>query len=208
VNPHSRSRDLALISTFAAVLAVLGVAPPITVLGSSVPITLQTLGVMLAGSILGWRRALAAVLVFLTLVAAGLPLLAGGRGGMAVFFGPSAGYLLGFPLGAAVIGWLVERRPRGYTVSWGIFANVVGGIGVVYALGVPIQAAVTQTSTVASAALAAVVFLPGDAVKAVVAAVVTAGVHRGYPAAPFSSRRQDVARARSLDPAGRETSAR
>ena len=52
-------------------------------LGNPVPITLQTMGVMLAGSVLGARRGALAVLTFLALVAAGLPLLAGGRGGLA-----------------------------------------------------------------------------------------------------------------------------
>jgi biotin transport system substrate-specific component len=188
MNRTSRSRDTAHIATFAALVAVLGLAPPIAVLGSSVPITLQTLGVMLAGSLLGWRRALLALLLLLALVAAGLPLLSGGRGGIAVFVGPSAGYLLGFPHGAATIGWLVERRLPGFSTGWCLFANVVGGICVVYALGIPVQALVTQTS-VPIAAVGALAFLPGDVIKAVLAAVVTAAVHRGYPAAPFSSRR-------------------
>jgi biotin transport system substrate-specific component len=193
MNPHRPSHELALAASFAALIAVLGVAPPIALFGNAVPITLQTLGVMLAGSLLGWRRGLTAVLVFLALVAAGLPLLAGGRGGLGVFAGPSAGYLVGFPVGAAVIGWIVERRLPGYSVGWGIAANVIGGIVVVYAFGVPVQAAVTHTSGLASAAWAALVFLPGDGVKAVVAAVVTVGVHRGYPAAPFSSRHAGAA---------------
>ena len=176
------ARDLALVATFAALIAVLGVPGQLTLFGNSVPITLQTLGVMLAGSILGWRRGALAVLVFLALVAAGLPLLAGGRGGLAVFAGPSAGYLIGWPLGAAVIGWLVERRLPGYSVPWGIAANVIGGIGVVYLVGIPVQAAVTGTSGVLATAVAATMFLPGDLIKVLVAASVAAGVHRGYPA--------------------------
>lgn len=176
------ARDLALVATFAALIAVLGIPGQLTLFGNSVPITLQTLGVMLAGSILGWRRGALAVLVFLALVAAGLPLLAGGRGGLAVFAGPSAGYLIGWPLGAAVIGWLVERRLPGYSVPWGVAANVLGGIGVVYLLGIPVQAAVTGTSGVLATAVAATMFLPGDLIKVLVATSVAAGVHRGYPA--------------------------
>jgi biotin transport system substrate-specific component len=178
---RSPARDLALIASFAALVAVLGLAPPISVFGNAVPITLQTLGVMLAGSILGWKRGFAALAVFLVLVAAGLPLLSGGRGGLAVFTGPSAGYLLAWPLGAAVIGWLVERRLPAYPVWWGLTANVLGGIGVVYAIGIPVQAAITGTSSLVATAVAAAVFLPGDVVKAIMATVVTAGVHRGYP---------------------------
>lgn len=183
------SRDLALVASFAALVAVLGLPGALALFGNAVPVTLQTLGVMLAGSVLGWRRAGAAVLVFLVLVAAGLPLLAGGRGGLGVFAAPSAGYLLAWPFGAAVTGWLVERRLPAYPTWWGVTANALGGIGVVYLVGIPVQAAVLGTSSVVATALAAVQFLPGDAVKAVVAAVVAAGVHRGYPqAAPTRDR--------------------
>ncbi len=182
-------RDLALIASFAALMAVLGLPGALTLFGNAVPITLQTLGVMLAGSILGWKRAFLALLVFLALVAAGLPLLAGGRGGLGVFVGPSAGYLIGWPLGAAVVGWLVERRLPAYPVWWGLLANLVGGIGVVYLLGIPVQAAVLGTTSVAATALAAVIYLPGDITKAIVATVVAAGVHKGYPAVSATSER-------------------
>lgn len=182
---RSTARDLALIASFAALVAVLGLPGSLPLFGNAVPVTLQTLGVMLAGSVLGWRRGFLALAVFLALVAAGLPWLAGGRGGLGVFAGPSVGYLIGWPLGAAVVGWLVERQLPAYPVWWGLVANVVGGIGVVYLLGIPLQAQVLGTS-VTSVAIAAMVFLPGDAAKAVVATLVAAGVHKGYPVHPAS----------------------
>ncbi|HZI96025.1 MAG TPA: biotin transporter BioY [Actinomycetales bacterium] len=177
------ARDLALVATFAALIAVLGLAGSVNVFGNAVPVTLQTAGVMIAGSVLGWRRGALAVLVFLALVAVGLPLLSGGRGGLGVFAGPSAGYLIGFPLGAAVTGWLVQRRLPAYPLWWGALANVAGGIIVVYLVGIPVQAAVTGTSGLVATAVAAAVFLPGDAVKVLVATAVAAGVHKGYPVA-------------------------
>lgn len=175
------SRDLALVASFAALIAVLGLPGAITMPGNMVPITLQSMGVMLAGSILGWKRGAAAVLLLLVLVAAGLPLLSGGRGGLAVFFGPSAGYLFGFVLGAAVIGWLVEQRLPAYPVWWGGLANVVGGIGAVYLIGIPVQAAVLGTSGLVATALSSALFLPGDLIKVVLATAVASAVHRGYP---------------------------
>jgi biotin transport system substrate-specific component len=175
-----RSRDLALVASFAALTAVLGLPAGVHLLGNAVPITLQSMGIMLAGSILGWRRGALSVLVLLVLVAAGLPLLSGGRGGLAVFFGPSAGYLFGWVLGAAVIGWLVQRRLPAYPLWWGGLANVLGGIGVVYLVGVPVQAAVTGTSVWVAAA-SSLAFLPGDALKVVIATGVASAVHRGYP---------------------------
>lgn len=177
----SSATSLALIAAFAALIAVLGLPGAIPAFGGSVPITLQTLGIMLAGSILGAGRGAAAVAVFLVLVAVGLPLLAGGRGGLAVFAGPSAGYLIGWVVGAAVIGLLVQLRLPAYPVWWGALANIVGGVLVVYAIGIPVQAFVTGTSALVATAVAAAVFLPGDLIKVVLATAVAAGVHRAYP---------------------------
>jgi len=174
------SRDLALVASFAALIAVLGLPAGITAFGNAVPITLQSMGIMLAGSILGWKRGALSVVVLLVLVAAGLPLLAGGRGGLAVFFGPTAGYLFGWVLGAAVIGWLVQRRLPAYPLWWGGLANVVGGIGAVYLVGIPVLAATTSTS-LWLAATGSLAFLPGDVLKVVVATAVASAVHRGYP---------------------------
>ena len=175
------SRDLALVASFAALIAVLGLPGSIHLFGNAVPVTLQTMGVMLAGSILGWKRAGLSVLVLLVLVAAGLPLLSGGRGGLAVFVGPSAGYLGGWVLGAVVIGWLVQRRLPAYPLWWGGVANVLGGIGGVYLVGIPVQAAVLGTSGLVATAASAALFLPGDAIKVVIATAVASSVHRGYP---------------------------
>ncbi len=177
------ARDLALVASFAALLAVLGLPGSLNLFGNAVPITLQSMGPMLAGSVLGWKRGALSVLVFLALVAIGLPLLAGGRGGLGVFAGPTVGYLVGWVLGAAVVGWLVERRLPRYPLWWGAVANVVGGIGVVYLVGIPVSAAVTGTSGLAATIVASAVFLPGDAIKVAVATAVASGVHRGYPAA-------------------------
>src|SRR4051812_13493159 len=184
----SSARDLALIASFAALVAVLGLPGSLSLFGNAVPVTLQTLGVMLAGAVLGWRRGFLALAVFLVLVAAGLPLLAGGRGGLGVFAGPSAGFLLAWPLGAAVTGWLVERTLPSYPVWWGLTANLVGGVAVVYAIGIPVQAAVLGTSSMVSTAVSAAVFLPGDLVRAFAATVVAAGAHRASPAAPAAGR--------------------
>ena len=74
-----KTRDLAYIALFAAITAVLGLLPAVPVPAVPVPITAQTLGVMLAGAVLGARRGFLALLLFLALVAIGLPLLAGGR---------------------------------------------------------------------------------------------------------------------------------
>ncbi|MBP2702252.1 biotin transporter BioY [Microbispora sp. RL4-1S] len=172
--------DLARVAVFAALIAVLGLPGTLNVFGDAVPITLQTLGVMLTGAILGtWRGALA-VAVLLVLVAAGLPLLAGGRGGLGVFTGPSAGFLIGWLPGAAVTGWIVERGGRAPGTVRLLVACLLGGVGVVYLLGVPVQAAVTGLSLGKTALLSAA-FLPGDVAKAILTSVVARGTQRAYP---------------------------
>ena len=171
---------LALTAVFVGIIAALGLVPAVVVPGVAVPITLQTLGVMLAGAVLGRWRGAAAVLVFLLLVALGLPLLAGGRGGLGVFFGPSVGFLVGFPVAAFVIGWLTEWLDAPRSLTRGIAVNVVGGIAVLYLFGIAGMAIVLHLSLL-QASTAALVFLPGDLAKAVVAALVARGVHQALP---------------------------
>ncbi|AQZ62639.1 Substrate-specific component BioY of biotin ECF transporter [[Actinomadura] parvosata subsp. kistnae] len=173
-------RTLARVAVFAALIAVLGLPGSLNVFGNAVPITLQTMGVMLAGAVLGSWRAALAVVVLLVLVAAGLPLLAGGRGGLGVFTGPSAGYLVGWVAGAAVTGWLVERGGRDPGLVRLIVACLVGGVGVIYLFGIPVQALVTGIS-LRRAAWLSLIFLPGDVIKAVLASLVARGTQRAYP---------------------------
>jgi biotin transport system substrate-specific component len=174
------ARDLALIAVFAGFIAALALPGAFAVPGSSVPITAQTLGVMLAGCVLGGRRAGLAALTFLVLVAAGLPVLATGASGLAVFASPRGGFLLGWVAGAWVIGRMVELWRRRFALGWGILANVVGGIVVIYAIGIPWMANRAGITLLKGLELSWV-YLPGDLTKAVLAAVVARAVHRGYP---------------------------
>jgi len=174
-------RDLAQIAIFAALIAALGAPGPLSLGVIAVPITLQTLGVMLAGAILGARKGFFAVLLFLTLTAAGLPLLAGGRGGLAWFMtSPSAGYLYGWLLGALLIGYLTGRLLPKYPFWPALGVTVLGGIVVIYAIGVPVTA-FNLHLPIWGALVDASKFLPGDAIKAVVTVLVARQVHRAYP---------------------------
>lgn len=177
---RNSARDLALIAIFAGIVAALGLVPALYPFGTAVPITAQSLGVMLAGAILGGRRGALALLVLLALVAVGLPLLSGGRGGLGVFFGPSVGYLVGWPVAAFVVGWLTQKGGTPYKLHWGVAANIVGGIVVLYALGIAGTALVADLS-VGAAALGALIFVPGDVAKAFLAAGIARGVHAAYP---------------------------
>jgi biotin transport system substrate-specific component len=176
-------RSLTHIALFAALIAVLGLVPKID-LAAGVPITAQSLGIMLCGTVLGARRGALAVLLFLALVAAGLPLLSGGRGGIGVFAGPSVGFLLGFPLAAFVAGWVMERTTLSPMVA-ATAASVIGGIGVLYVFGIA-GIALVLGKTLTEAAFLSFAFLPGDIVKAVIAGLVTQSLHRMRPASLLS----------------------
>lgn len=171
--------DLARVAVFAALIAVLGLPGSFPVFGG-VPITAQTLGVMLAGAVLGpWLGALS-VTVLLALVAVGLPLLAGGRGGFGVFVGPTAGYALGWILGAAVIGLIVHAGGRRPVVWRTALAMIAGGVLAIYAIGIPVQSLVTRLP-LGETALSSLVFVPGDLLKAAVATLVVTTLLRAYP---------------------------
>ncbi len=177
-------RSLSLIALFAALIAALGLIPKLT-LGFGVPITAQTLGVMLAGTVLGARRGALAVLLFLALVAIGLPLLAGGRGGLGAFATPSVGFLIGWPVGAFVTGLVMERMR---SMSIGMvagFASVIGGIIVIYAFGV-VGMSVMLEKSISEALVLVSAFIPGDFLKAVIAGLITAGLARARPASLLS----------------------
>lgn len=164
-------------AVFAALVAVLGQVAAIPV--GPVPITLQTLGVMLAGAILGPWRAAGSMVLLNVLAVIGLPVLAQGSGGLGVYMGPTAGFILGFIPTSFVIGWIVQRSwpLRWWRTSLGI---VAGGILVQYSCGVPVmmwQLGLTFGETMA----AHVVFLPGDAAKVVFAILVTHSLAKAYP---------------------------
>jgi biotin transport system substrate-specific component len=182
------TRDLALSALFAAIIIVLGLVPPVTLGFIPVPITMQSMGVMLAGTIIGAKRGALAYIIFVALVAVGLPVLSGGRGGLAVLMGPTGGYIFGWIVAAFVTGFLAERLVREGASEWrqlgGFFlASVLGGIVVLYAIGMPwvTLAAGTPFSAVAWGSLA---FIPGDLLKAAVAAIAARSVLAGYPLLP------------------------
>lgn len=172
------ARDIARIAVFAALTAGMGLIGAISV-GGAVPITLQTLGVMLAGTVLGPWRGAASMGLLLLGVALGLPLLAGGRGGIGVFMSPTAGYLIGWVVAPIVIGLIVGSRPVWWRVLLG---SIVGGILVVYLFGIPVQAWMTELS-IGETIVTSMVFLPGDLLKVAIATLVTMGLYRAYPRA-------------------------
>lgn len=177
-------RSIALIALFAALIAALGMIPPL-MLGFGVPITAQSLGVMLCGTVLGARRGGLAALLFIALVALGLPLLSGGRGGLGVFQTATAGFVIGFPIAAFVTGWVMERSSAfPIAIAAGV-AAIIGGVIVLYGFGIA-GLMMNLEKNLVEATLLVTAFIPADVIKAVLAGLITAGIARARPASLLS----------------------
>jgi biotin transport system substrate-specific component len=165
---NARVRDIALVVA-GAMLVYLTARISIPVPGSPVPITGQTFGVLLVGGALGFRRGLIAVAVYVLLGLVGLPFFAEGKGGLAVIWGATGGYLIGFAVAAALVGRLAElgwdRR-----IGGAIGAMLLGNV-VIYVIGLPWLKAVTGMSVEDTVANGLTPFLLGDLLKLGLAAV-------------------------------------
>lgn len=177
-----QSESMALVGLFAALIAVMGLIPKID-LPLGVPITLQTLGVMMAGCLLGPWRGLQASLLFMVAVAAGLPLLAGGRGGLGVFMAPTTGYLIGWTAAAFTTGTLMALLPKATPLRAAVsafVASVVGGVLVLHAFGIAGLVLIAKIPLV-QAFWGDLLFVPGDLLKCVLCALVVHTVARALP---------------------------
>jgi biotin transport system substrate-specific component len=189
--PGRRARwnatDLGLIAVFAALVAGSALIAAIPVGGLGVPITLQTLAVMLTGLALGPGRAFAAVGLYVLLGLAGLPIFSGGRSGLSVLAGPSAGYIVGFEFAATAVGWLtvvVLRRTAGRPVKLRAVllfaAAMVSSIIFVHGLGI-LGMVVNAKLDFSKAFLADLVFYPGDVIKNALAVTIALSLHKAFP---------------------------
>ena len=161
---------IALFSGFVALTAQIEIRLPFT----PVPITGQTLGVLLTGAALGSRRGALALVLYLIEGAIGLPVFAGGAAGFARILGPTGGYLLALPLAAGIVGSLAERG-WDRRLPLAALAMIIGNL-VIYLLGVSWLGLYKGILGNVSMLWAGVYpFLPGDLLKIAIAAVVLPG---------------------------------
>lgn len=175
------TRDIVYIALFASLSGAMALFPPIPVpIGTGIPIVVQSIAPLLAGGVIGARRGALSMVLFLVLVSIGLPLLSGGRGGLAALLGPAGGFALSWIAVAGLVGWLIERRHGQAGLAYRTAVNVLGAIVISYPIGILWLSFATQLPLL-KAATAASVYLPGDCVKLVIAAVIGTSIQRAYP---------------------------
>jgi biotin transport system substrate-specific component len=162
---RDRWMDLLLVTLFSGLIA--GSAQfRVYLPNNPVPITGQTFAVLFTGAALGYRRAFAAVVLYLLEGLVGLPVFAGGNLGAVVLLGATGGYLLALPVAAACAGWLAERgwdrTPARAMVSMALADGIVFLAGVLW-----LSHMIGIGPALAKGLLP---FLPGEAIKVALAA--------------------------------------
>lgn len=168
--PIEKLRWMVLASLMAALTAV-GAYIHIPI--GPVPIVLSTFFVILSGLLLGNRWGMASTGLYILVGAMGIPVFAGGKGGVAHFLGPTGGYLFGYILASWITGFISERFPGRWVAD--ILAVAVGSLAI-YSLGVPWLKMVSQMSWAKAWIIGAAPFLIGDILKAAVAVVLARSV--------------------------------
>ncbi|MBD0379404.1 biotin transporter BioY [Paenibacillus sedimenti] len=173
-------RGIVFSALFAAILVLFSF---VSIPMGHVPITLQTLAVMLAGGLLGARYGFLSMALVVILTAIGFPLLHG-TGGLTVVLGPTGGFILMFPFSALLIGLILPRIRMngimGYIAAF-VVLEIFGSL-LLYVSGVPWLMYKVPTLTFSKAMIAGCYpYLPGDAIKAAVAALIIAPVRQVFP---------------------------
>lgn len=174
-----KTRYLTLSAIVLAALIVIAYIPIIPL--PLVPITIQNLGIMLAGALLGGRKGFITVALLLLLAMLGLPVLTGGSGGFARFFGATAGYLWAYPVGAGLIGFSVAKLKQLNRLNFlsvlviilvfgVLFIDGMGAIGLTLVTKMPLSKSLFLQLT----------YMPGDVIKAIVASTITVALHTRF----------------------------
>ena len=171
------TRSIIMAALFAALTAI---GALITIPIGPVPITLQDMFPMLAGLILGAEIGALSQIVYILIGLIGLPVLAGGTGGINSVFTPSFGYLIGFLLAAFVIG-KISRKIKKLTFTKAFLLCIVGMI-VIYAVGIPylyliLNNFLGKKVTIQYAIkVGFVLFIPGDIIKTIIVSIIASNV--------------------------------
>lgn len=175
-NTDTRVRRMVLCAMLAALTAVCSqIAVPMP---WGVPVNLALFAVYMAGALMGPVWGTVSQLVFVGLAAVGVPVLAGLAGGPAILFGKTGGYILGYLIAALVVGFL--SRQWGFSFGKLCVAMLIGCAGC-YVLGTLWFMVLTGTGLIQSLVWCVLPYLPGDAVKIVLAALLTLRLRKQMP---------------------------
>ena len=174
--------DLAYVAVFAALLSALS---QVNVAFGPVPFTLQTLGVALAALVLGPWRGAAAVLLYLVVGAAGLPVFAGGKAGLGVMLGVTGGYLMSFVLSSILVGfvakWALRKGLSALTAGWFLLGCLAARYLVILPIGVGWAANYLDKPFLEAVLTVDMPFWIWDAAKSLLAVLIAIAVHKAFP---------------------------
>ena len=163
------AQNVARVALFAALVGAFAYVSFPNPLTPTVPVTLQVLGVFLAGIFLGPVWGCVAMVVYLLAGAAGVPVFSGGSAGLGVFFGPTGGYLLSYPFAALLVGLVVHGDLELVSLDDVSLVRLVGGMAlvvpVIYAFGIPVYWYYLDVAWTTAVVNAGVMFLPAEAAK-------------------------------------------
>ena len=159
---------------YASLLAALTAASAFIIIPiGEVPVVLYNFFILMMGLLLGSRWGAASIAVYLLAGGLGLPVFAGGKGGIAILLGPTGGYLIGFLPAVFIIGFISEKFKQ--RLSYDIIAMLCGTV-VIYAFGVIQLKLVLGKTWMVTMALGVIPFIPFDLIKLVAAAMTAKAV--------------------------------
>jgi len=167
------THDLCIMAVFTTIIAVM--AQIIIPMPYGVPMTLQTLAIMLAGVVLGAKKALISTLLYILLGAFGAPVFAGFSGGPGIVFGPTGGFIMSFPLLALFAGIGVEKNNKPY-----LWSGLVVGVILNYLCGVAYFSLYTSNDLLTSFTVCVLLFIPTDIMKIILAGMVGLKIRNIY----------------------------
>lgn len=176
------TKEIVLSALFTALIIISGYIT-IQLPFSPVPITAQTLAIMIIGMLLGVRMVSFSVGTYILLGAVGLPVFSGFSGGVPVIVGPRGGYIIGFLVGAIVISLL---KGDGKNLPRMVLAGFVGGIAVIHLMGASWLGFQLQRSFMEAAMLGSIPYLIGDAIKLALAAILSVELNKRIDIAQFT----------------------
>ncbi|WP_455544480.1 biotin transporter BioY [Intestinibacter sp.] len=167
------TREIILCGLFAALISILAqISIPLPF--TTVPLTLQVFGIAITGLILGYKCGFIATLIYLILGGIGIPVFAQFSGGIGVLFGPTGGFLLGYPLMAFIIGYVREKFQSQILTA----ISMVVGLAIIYTSGTIMFSFVTGNTIIQSLLYCVVPFVAVDLLKLVLATVIGETVNK------------------------------